>query len=162
MNSNAAAPNPIGFGAVAVGGQLAAREAVLMTWGRCGWSVGLQAFSYGFAHGLMTSLVAQFGGAQSVAPAACGVVGHDRAQVQLLLVAVAAGGFREHDRASVRVTAHAYLLVGGGRVWWVPKVKSRASGGLNGEGPLRSDSQGGGPQRFGFVSSFRTGSRGAV
>ena len=97
---------------------------------------------YGFAHGLMASLVAQFGGA--------------------VLVALAAGGLCEHDRAQVRVTAHAFGLAAGGSVWWVPKVKSRASGGLNGEGPLRSDSKGCGPQRFGFVASFRTGLRGAV
>jgi hypothetical protein len=45
---------------------------------------------YGFAHGLMASLVAQFGWAR--------------------LVALAAGGFREHDRAPVRVTAHAFGL----------------------------------------------------
>ncbi|MEY9855899.1 hypothetical protein ABH935_001503 [Catenulispora sp. GAS73] len=44
-------------------------------------------------------------------------------------VALAAGGVRVHDRARVRVTAHAFGLAGGGRVWWVPRVKDRASGG---------------------------------
>ena len=60
--------------------------------GRCGWYVVLQskAFSYGFAHGLMASLVAQFGCAPQVA--------------------LAAGGWCGHDRASVRVTAHALKL----------------------------------------------------
>ena len=47
--------------------------------GGCGWAVVLQAFSYGFAHGSMTSPVAQFGGAPSVALAADGFRGHDRA-----------------------------------------------------------------------------------
>ena len=90
----------------------------------------------------MTSLVAQFGGAQPVA--------------------LAAGGLRGDDRASVRVTAHTFGLAAVCRVWWAPEVKGRASGGLNGEGSLRSDSKGGGPRRFGFVASFRTGLRGAV
>jgi hypothetical protein len=66
----------------------------------------------------MTSLVAQFGGA--------------------VLVALAAGGFRGHDRALVRVTAHTFGAAAVCRVWWVPEVKSRASGGLNGKGKLRS------------------------
>src|SRR6185437_14890365 len=34
-----------------------------------------------------------------------------------------------HDRARVRVTAHALGWAAGGRVWWAPKIKSRASGG---------------------------------
>ena len=90
----------------------------------------------------MTSLVAQFGRA--------------------LLVALAVGGFREHDRAQVRFTAHTFGSAAGGRVWWAPKIKSRASGRLNGNWPLRSDSKGGGPQRFGFPASFRTGPHCAV
>ena len=49
-------------------------------------------FSCGFAHGLMASLVAQFGGARRSA--------------------LAVGGYREQDRASVRVTAHAFGLAG--------------------------------------------------
>jgi len=48
------------------------------------WFTG---FLYGFAHGVVTSLVAQFGGVPGVA--------------------LAAGGSRGHDRAQVRVTAHA-------------------------------------------------------
>ena len=50
---------------------------------------------------------------------------------------IAAGGFRVHDRAWVRVTAHAFWRAAAGSVWWAPKVKSRASGGLNGKGKLR-------------------------
>ena len=53
-------------------------------------------------------------------------------------VALAAGGFGGQDRALVRVTAHAFGLAAGGSVWWVPKVKGRASGGLLGKGKLRS------------------------
>ena len=71
-------------------------------------------------------------------------------------VAAAACRFRGHERAQVRVTAHTFRSAAVCRVWWVPKIKSRASGGLLGKGRLRSDSQGGGPQRFGFVASFRT------
>ena len=38
------------------------------------------------------------------------------------------------DRAWVRVTAHAFGLAAVCRVWWVPKFKGGASGGLNSEG----------------------------
>ena len=44
------------------------------------------------------------------------------------------GGAVGHDRAWVRVTAHAFGLAAGGSVWWAPKVKGRASGGLYSEG----------------------------
>ncbi|WP_228564367.1 hypothetical protein, partial [Catenulispora rubra] len=54
---------------------------------------------YGFANGWMASQRTQFGCAPQVALAAAGV--------------------RVQDRASVRVTAHAFGLAGGGRVWWV-------------------------------------------
>ena len=70
------------------------------------WFTGI---SYGFAYGLMTSLVAQFGSTPSVA--------------------LAADGLRGHDRALVRVTAHAFGRAAVCRVWWVPKIKGRPPAG---------------------------------
>ena len=67
---------------------------------------------------------------------------------------LAVGGWARSD-ASVRVTAHAFGLAAGGRVWWVPKIKSRASGGLLGKGRLRSDSKCCGPRRFGSSRDIR-------
>src|SRR5882762_2618866 len=66
-------------------------------------------FSYGFAHGVMTSRVAQFGGVPGVALAAGGrVLARPRAgPSHCARVAWAAGG----------------------RVWWAPEVKDRASSG---------------------------------
>src|SRR5581483_10352261 len=43
-------------------------------------------------------------------------------------------GIAGHDRAPARVTAHAGGLAAAGRVWWAPKIKNRASGGLLDEG----------------------------
>ena len=51
--------------------------------------------------------------------------------------------------APVRVTAHAFGSAAGGRVWWAPKVKSRASGGLNSEGVS---------SRRGWIAAARDGS----
>ena len=103
----------------------------------CGWGCGLTSIFYGFAQGLMTSLVAQFGGGPLVALAAGGFRGQDRAWVRSRPVAVAACGFRRHDHAWVRVTAHTFELAGGGRVWWVPEVKGRPPAGSTAWGRAR-------------------------
>ena len=77
------------------------------------WFYRLSGFLYGFAHGVVSSRVAQFGGA---AP-----------------VALAAGGVAGHDRAPVRVTAHALgwrlAAAFGGCLKSNPEVKDRAAGG---------------------------------
>jgi hypothetical protein len=69
--------------------------------------------------------------------------------------ALAAGGVRGQDRAPGRVTAHALGSAAGGSVWWVPEVKSRASGGHHSEGGRRVGLLGRGPRRFGFSRSIR-------
>src|SRR6185312_14158398 len=77
-------------------------------------------------------------------------------------VALAAGRLREQDRAWVRVTAHAFGLAGGGRVWWVPEVKCRPPAGTTAWGEAAVGLVGCGSRRFGFVASLRTGLRRVV
>ena len=62
--------------------------------------------SYGFAHGSMTSLVAQFSSAPHVTPAAGGVAEHDRAPAPSRMH-LASGWRSGLSRAPARVTAHA-------------------------------------------------------
>ena len=105
----------------------------------------------------MTSLVAQFGWTGHVALAAGGLREHNRAKVQRSCV-LSAAGIELVARVGPSHCAHVWRA-GGGRVWWAPKIKSRASGGLLGKGRAAVGLKGGGPRRFGFAASFRTGPR---